>query len=93
MTSFTFTQVGDKYESDVVQFESDAVVELTFASVPDFTGVGIEIWQSLSQTNWQMCYNDALRTGLTWCKTLVGVSENAYYKVVTTVQPTSAYYE
>lgn len=93
MANLTFTKVGDKYESDVVQFESNAVVELTFGSVPDFTGVGIEIWQSLSQTNWQMCYNDALRTGLTWCKTLAGVSENAYYKVVTTVQPTSAYYE
>lgn len=93
MANLTFTKVGDKYESDVVQFESNAVVELTFGSVPDFTGVGIEIWQSLSQTNWQMCYDDVLRTGLTWCKTLAGVSENAYYKVVTTVQPTSAYYE
>lgn len=93
MAALSFTQVGDKYESDIVQFESNAVVELTFNSVPDFTGVEIEIHQSLSQTNWQMCYNDALRTGLTWCKTLVGVSENAYYKVVTTVQPTSAYYE
>lgn len=93
MTSFTFTQVGDKYESDVVQFESDAVVELTFASVPDFTGVGIEIWQSLSQTNWQMCYKDTLRTGTTWCKTLKGVSEKAYYKLVCSVNPTTGKYE
>ena len=51
MADLTFTKVGDKYESDVVQFESNAVVELTFGSVPDFTGIGIEIWQSLSQVH------------------------------------------
>lgn len=93
MASFTFTQVNDKYESNAVQFESDTVVELTFDSVPDFTGVGIEIWQSLSQTNWQMCYDTSLRTGLTWCKTLTGVSEKAYYKIVCSSNPTSALYE
>jgi hypothetical protein len=93
MAALSFTQVGDKYESDIIQFNSDSVVELDFDSVPEFTGVEIEIHQSLSQTNWQMCYKDTLRTGLTWCKTLVGVSENAYYKVVTNVNPTNALYE
>lgn len=100
-TSFTFTQVGDKYESNAVQFESDTVVRLTFSSVPDFTGVGIEFWQSLPQTDvqsltaddWQLCYDEALRTGLTWCKALTGVSEKAYYKIVCSVNPTTALYE
>ena len=93
MNDLTFTQVGNRYESDAVQFESDSVVELKFDSVPDFTGVEIEIQQSLTQTNWQLCYKDALRTGLTWCKTLKGVSEKAYYKIVCSSNPTTAKYE
>ncbi len=93
MNDLTFTQVGNRYESNAVQFESDSVVELEFDSVPDFTGVEIEIQQSLTQTNWQLCYKDALRTGLTWCKTLKGVSEKAYYKIICSSNPTTAKYE
>lgn len=93
MASLTFSQVDGKYETSDVQFETDAVLELNFDAIPELTGVQIEIYQSLTKTGWQLAYNETLRSGLTFCKTLVGVSEKAYYKIVSTVNPTSASYE
>ena len=94
MTSLSFTKFLDNYyESDEIQLEKDSVIELNFNSVPDFLGVTIKIFQSLTKTGWTMVYSEDMRNNTTWCKTLAGVSENAYYKVVTTVNPSSASYE
>lgn len=93
MATLTFTNTANgRYESDEVQFSKDSVVELNFASVP-YVGVVIMVFQSLTKAGWTCVYSDEMRGNTTWCKTLAGVSENAYYKLVTTVQPSSASYE
>ena len=94
MTSLSFTQVDNNhFESSEIQLEKDSVIELNFSSVPDFIGANIMIFQSLSKTGWQLCYAEDLRNNTTWCKTLLGVSEKAYYKIVCSVNPSSANYE
>lgn len=93
MNTLSFTQVGNVYITEPVQFSKDTVLELNFESIPALTGVTISIQQSLSKTGWQTCFSDTLRQGTTWCKTLQGVSEKAWYKVVSTTNPQSANYE
>lgn len=92
MSSLSFSQNGNLYESDVIQLTNNSVLELNFESL-SASGVSIWIMQSLTQEGWQGCYSDTLRQGTTWCKTLAGVSESAYYKVVCTAEPKSANYE
>lgn len=87
MSVLNFTQAGNVYESEPVQFSKDTVLELNFENIPKQTGVTISIQQSLTKKGWQTCYTDTLRYGKTWCKTLQCVSENAWYKVVTTTNP------
>lgn len=93
MSVLGFTKVGNVYESEPTQFDKDAVLELNYESVPELVGVSISIQQSLTKAGWQTCFSDTLRQGTTWCKTLQGVSENAWYKVVSTIEPKSANYE
>lgn len=93
MTTLGFSKVGNIYESEPTQFGKDTVLELNYESVPEVVGVKISIKQSLSKEGWQTCFSDTLRQGTTWCKTLQGVSENAWYKVVSEIQPKSANYE
>ncbi len=91
MATLTFTQVGNKYESNELSgLEKDTVLELNFSSIPEQLGVKIDIYISLSKTGWSLIFSDVLRQGLTWCRSVAGVSEKAYYKVVTTVNPSSA---
>jgi len=94
MATLGFTQVGNKYESDEMSgLEKDTVLELNFDAIPEELGVKIDIYISLSKTGWSLVFSDVLRQGLTWCRSVAGVSEKAYYKVETTVEPTSASYE
>lgn len=93
MSTLAFTQVGDKYESTPIQLSADSVVELNFDTNPDYTGIVIEMYQTLSQNNWQICYHETMRTGLTFCKTIQGASEKALYKIVCSKNPSSALYE
>lgn len=88
-----FELVGNRYESEEVQFNKDAVLEINFQKMPPVTGIMIQIYQSLTLKGWHCCYTDTLRQGKVWCKTLVNVSENAYYKIVCTEKPQSVNYE
>ena len=95
MSSLNFTQKGVKYESEGFVLSQDSVVELVFDSVPDFTGVTIDFFISLSGDNWQCCYTYTLRNseGNTFCKSIQGASEKATYKIVCSVEPVTAIYE
>lgn len=94
MATLGFTQVGNKYESDEMSgLEKDTVLELNFDAIPEELGVGIVVYMSLTKTGWSPVFADVLRQGTTWCRAVAGVSEKAYYKVETTVEPTSASYE
>ena len=73
--------------------EKDTVLELNFNAIPEELGVGIVVYMSLTKTGWSPVFADVLRQGTTWCRVVAGVSEKAYYKVETTVEPTSASYE
>ena len=92
METLTFTEVNGRYESDVVNFTEDSAIELTFTEVPVFNGVDIDIWQSVSGNNWQKCFHDTLRNDNTYCKSIKGVSTEASYKIICSLEPSSAYY-
>jgi len=88
----SFHKKKDKFESDVIQFAEDAALELHFTEVPEYKGVSIYVFESLSNEYWQLCYHDTLRMENTFCKTIEGYSREAYYKVVCSEEPESAYY-
>ena len=93
MNTLSFHELpSGKFESDVFQFGDDAALELNFESVPKFVGVDIAICQSLSQENWQTCYYEQQYLYNTFCKSVQGASRQAYFKIITTFQPVSAYY-
>lgn len=94
MSDLTFSASGNVFESDVISLTDDSVIELHFSDVPEYKGVDVDIYQSLSGVYWQKCFHETLYYKCdTFCKAVKGVSENAQYKVVCSINPDSAKYE
>lgn len=89
----SFQEIEGRWESDVINFDEDAALELHFNPTPEYSGVEIFIFQSLSADNWQCCYHETLRAKEnTFCKTVEGYSRKASYKVICSSEPEAAYY-
>ena len=92
MADLAFSNVDGKWESEVVNFETEPALEIVFEDIPPYKGVDIEIFQSVSTDNWQRCYHITHRMEKVFCRTLWGTSQKAFYKVVCSEEPSSACY-